>query len=615
MNNKYLIISLLTGLILSVSGIAQEKLVSAGQNPAEPVNKHQLKSSILLGLPFIDDFSGSGIYPDSAKWTDFNAYINNSYPINQPSYGVATLDAIDLLGKIYEYAEINSYKADYLSSQPIDLNIGADSTVYLSFYYQAQGLGDEPEPGDSLVLEFYSPLTESWDWAWSTPGHSLNSFKQVLVNIKGASYLTEGFRFRFLNYASLANAYEPSLKTNSDHWHLDYVYLNNNRNYQDTIIPDLSLIESVGSLLLDYSSMPWEHFKSIGISQVKTLFPIHIQNLSLNRRHYTPLFKIEDINGAGGAYEISLQPEEIKSLERLNYESPFNYSFNSERQDTTSFLITLDLQPVEEDLISGNTKLETIQEFGNYYSYDDGSAEAGYGLVGGGANNGRVAYRFENMVSSDSLVGFDMFFNQSFEAANYKYFNCAIWNEIDGKPGDMLYKMNGLRSGLNMGLTGFDSFQLDTAQIVPSVFYIGWIQVTDDFLNVGFDRNNNNQDKIFYTMDGVWKPTSFEGSLMMRPIFANKSKKTGIESIPFVEKNVQIKVYPNPASEFINLEYPESWNKSVLYLIDIHGRTIYSANRIKNQIYLPGLDTGTYFLVIQNSNGKTHHQKLLITNE
>ena len=604
MNNKYLFVLLITGIGLSVSSIAQERLVSTGQNPATQEFSHHLKSGIMLDLPFIDDFSGSRIYPDPSKWTDFDAYINNSYPIDQPSYGVATLDGIDSLGKIYENAGTNSYKADYLSSQPINLNLGADSTVYLSFYYQAQGLGDMPEPGDSLVLEFYSPLTESWDWAWSTQGHTLNDFTQVLVNIKGASYLTEGFRFRFSNYASLANTYEPSLKTNSDHWHLDYVYLNNNRNYQDTIIPDLSLIEPVGSLLLDYSSMPWEHFKTIGISQVKTLFPIHIQNLSLERRHYTPLFKIEDISSSEVAYEISLQPEEIKSLERLNYESPFNFSFTSENQDTASFLITLDLQPIEEDLISGNTKLETIQKFSNYYSYDDNSAEAGYGLVGEGASNGRVAYRFENMISADSLVGFDMFFNKSFQAANLKYFNFAIWNEIDGKPGDLLYQMNGNRSGLNMGLTGFDSFQLDTAQIVPSVFYIGWIQVTNDFLNVGFDLNNKNQDKIFYTMDGVWRPTSFEGSLMLRPVFANKSKKTGIENTSFTREDVQIKVYPNPASNFINLEYPESWNEARLFLVDIHGRTIYSENRIKNQIHLPKLTIGTYFLLVQNSNGK-----------
>ncbi len=614
MNNKYLI-TIFASLFISLSAFAQEKLVSIGQNPSNMEFRHTLKSEILLILPFIDDFSDGGIYPDPLKWSDNHAYINNTYPIDQPSYGVATLDAIDSMGKIYEHAQITSYRADLLSSHPIDLNIGADTTVYLSFYYQGKGLGDEPEPGDSLVVEFYSPLSQTWDWAWSTPGESSNSFTQVLINVKGAAYLSTGFRFRFVNYASLANSYESSLKVNADHWHIDYVYLNQGRNYQDLVIPDMALLDPAGNLLLNYTAMPWEHFQTLGISAVKTLFPLHIQNLSSDRRHYTPLFKIEDIYGTGGGYEISLQPEEIKSFEKLFYDAPFNYSFNSDETDTASFLITLDLQPIEEDLIPGNTKLEIIQNFSNYYSYDDGSAETGYGLVGEGASNGRVAYRFENLITADSLLGFEMFFNKSFEDANYKYFNFAIWNEIEGKPGDLIYRMNSVRSGFDQGLTGFDFFRLDTAQIVPSAYYIGWIQVTNDFLNVGFDRNNNNQDNIFYTMDGVWRQTSFEGSLMMRPVFANKSKKTSVGNTPFNDIIENIKVYPNPASTFLNLDYPESWNNSVLRLIDIHGRTVFLENSLKHQLYLPNLDTGTYFLLLQNKDGRKYHHKLLITNE
>ncbi len=615
MNNKFLVLILIIGFFTSINGLSQEKLVSAGQNPVQAVEKSNFKSTVLLDLPFIEDFSGSSIYPDPSKWTDINAYINNFYPIDQPGYGVATLDGIDSLGKIYSFAGINSYRADFLSSQAINLDLGADSTVYLSFYFQAQGLGDAPEPTDSLVLEFYSPGTDSWNWAWSSPGQSVKNFKQVLVNINGAAYLQSGFRFRFLNYASLADSYVPSLKVNGDHWHLDYIYLNNNRNYQDTIIQDLSLIKPPGSLLLEYSSMPWEHFKSVGINAVSSLFPIKIQNLSGQRHYYTPLFNIENISSSNIEYEIELEAEEIRAFEKLNYEAPFNYGFSSDEQDSASFLVTLDLQPTEDDLIPGNTKLQTIQEFSNYYSYDDGSAEAGYGLVGEGANNGQVACRFENLVSSDSLIGLKMFFNRSFEDANQKYFNCAIWNEVDGKPGELLYKMSSLQAGLNMGLTEFDYFMLDTAQIVPSVFYIGWIQVTNDFLNVGFDKNNNKQDKIFYTMDGVWKTTSFEGSLMIRPVFANKSKKTSKRDIFLPRDENQIKIYPNPASSFINIDYPESWQNAKLNIVDIQGRIVLAEDRIKTQLNLPALSTGTYFLILQNTNGETHHMKLLITYE
>ena len=614
MNNKILVFALLA-LFSYSSGYSQEKLVSAGQNPAGKLPDRKLKTSQVMELPFLDDFSGQSVYPDPDKWSDFRVYINNTYPLDQPGFGVATFDCLDSLGNVYDYAEIQSFRADYLTSHPINLDLGGDTTVYLSFFYQAQGLGDAPEPGDSLVLEFYSPGSGSWNHAWSVPGKAAGSFEQALVKVEGAVYLQAGFRFRFVNYASLANAYEPSLKLNADHWHLDYIYLNNNRNNRDTVMPDLSLVEPVGSLLLDYTSLPWEHYKNIGLSAVKTLFPISIHNLSGNRYSYKPSLNIIDLGGMGAGYHIELNTEEIRSFERLWYEAPFNYGFQSEAQDSAIFSVELDLQPVEQDLIPGNTKLISIQEFRNYYAYDDGTAEAGYGLVGEGAGNGRVAYRFENLVPSDSLIGVNIFFNRSFDKANQKYFNLGIWNEINGKPGDLIYRMNGLRAGFSGGLTQFDSFLLDSAQIVPSVYYIGWIQVTSDFLNVGFDKNNNNREHIFYTMDGVWRPTGFEGSLMIRPVFANKSKKTGIKEIITAGKEEELNIYPNPASSYINLDYPESWADSRVFIVDIQGRKVFAAERIQKQLNLPGLGTGTYFLVVQNPSGKTIHHKLLVSHE
>ena len=615
MNNKLTTLILL-GIILPCMAISQEKLVSAAQNPSAPDKLNKLKSGVLLSLPFIDDFSEGGIYPSGLRWADNLAYINNTYPIGQPGVGVATFDMIDSLGRVYDDASIEPFRADFLTSHPIDLNIGADSTVYLSFYYQPQGLGDSPEPGDSLVLELYSPSSGRWNWVWSMEGGPARDFQHVLVNIDGAAYLQEGFRFRFVNYASLANAYEPSLKVNADHWHIDYVYLNRGRNYQDTILPDFTLIRSAGSLLLDYSSMPWEHFKTVGISAVKTLFPIAIQNLSSSRWFYTPLFSIEDLSGSGQKYEISFQPEEIRSFDRLIYEAPFNYEFDSDMQDTAAFAVKLDLQPSEDDMIPGNTLLVSIQEFGDFYAYDDGTAEAGYGLVGEGANNGRVAYKFENKITADSLIGVDMFFNKSYGNANQQYFYLAIWNEIDDKPGELLYSMSGFRSRFNQGLTGFERFLLDTAQLVPDVYYIGWIQVTNDFLNIGFDMNNNHQDKIFYTLKGDWKNTGYEGSLMIRPVFANKSKKTGLEQTEMPGMiNGPLKVFPNPASNYINLDYPDAWHEASLTVIDVHGRVVATIERISRHINLPDLDSGTYFLLFRKDDGETRHNKLLITNE
>ncbi|HRP59618.1 MAG TPA: hypothetical protein PK833_04935, partial [Vicingus sp.] len=57
-----------------------------------------------------------------------------------------------------------------------------------------------------------------------------------------------------------------------------------------------------------------------------------------------------------------------------------------------------------------NIKNDTVvsyQVFSNYYSYDDGSAEAGYGIEGVGA---KLANQF-TIKKSDTLVGIRIYFN------------------------------------------------------------------------------------------------------------------------------------------------------------------------------------------------------------
>jgi len=119
-----------------------------------------------LRLPFMDDFSNDGPYPDATKWLDSAVYINAHYPVFPVDYGVATFDILNDTGGIYTDANVFPIIADYLTSYPIrldsifDLELGtswkvtpADS-VYFSFYYQPQGRGDAPLSYDSLALEF-----------------------------------------------------------------------------------------------------------------------------------------------------------------------------------------------------------------------------------------------------------------------------------------------------------------------------------------------------------------------------------------------------------------------------------------------------------------------------
>ena len=173
---KYFFISILICL-LAVNLPAQEILTGLPVNPiiklAPPqqqkaFEQNFLKSSKLeipqpVTLPFFDDFKQPGIFPDTARWMNNDVYINSDFALFPPSWGAATFDAIDSKGNIYGNANPLQFKADQLISRPIRLDsifspskkaLSPADSIYLSFYYQPEGIGNDPQPQDSLVLHF-----------------------------------------------------------------------------------------------------------------------------------------------------------------------------------------------------------------------------------------------------------------------------------------------------------------------------------------------------------------------------------------------------------------------------------------------------------------------------
>ena len=145
--------------VFFMNGNAQEYLTGfEGGFPEEEQRKSRAEA--VATLPFFDDFTKSGVYPDDAKWQSDNVFVNSGFPQMPVNYRAATLDVVDKYGKVYSRGSSNPFIADSLLSVKIRLDsIGnqvltpADS-LYFSFYYQPGGFGDSPERDDSLVLQF-----------------------------------------------------------------------------------------------------------------------------------------------------------------------------------------------------------------------------------------------------------------------------------------------------------------------------------------------------------------------------------------------------------------------------------------------------------------------------
>lgn len=246
MIRQLIIIFTLYGAAISFAA-AQERVIGLQSNyiiKDASENKNKSKSNIsseMIELPFFDDFSGTSIFPDSRKWSDNFVFINDTYSDKQITKGVATFDAIDNYGKMYETAISSGFEADKLTSHPVNLEYSATDNIVLSFFYQAGGLGDAPEPHDSLTLQFLDPEENKWYAIWRVNGSSDQSFRQAVIAIDNQRFLKKGFQFRFINYASISpNTGDPSMIGNCDHWNIDYVYLDLNRDMNDTVYADVA---------------------------------------------------------------------------------------------------------------------------------------------------------------------------------------------------------------------------------------------------------------------------------------------------------------------------------------------------------------------------------------
>ncbi len=603
------LVLLFFAFLLCKTSFAQEKTIALPYNSqlsdkAEILKKNQSKSfKGDLELPFFDDFSDSYLIPNLNRWDDKQVYINTTYGDNPPTLGVATFDALNFDGTYYSTASYATpYIADKLTSKPINLNYPADNSIYLSFYYQPQGFGDNPEPNDSLILEFFAPTAQTWHRVWFALGATGKTFEQVIIPVNDAKYLQAGFRFRFKNYFTLSSSSIASLVSNADQWNIDYVYLNKNRTANDLVYHDIAFLYPMQSIIKDYESIPWKHFKNDAGSRIKPNIAIKYKNNDNTIRLIDTLkFLFYDMKGKTPFLRLDAGSYNVLPNQLVSYNKPFSYPFTSNSVDSAAFKIKGVIVTSGFDSICNNTASYN-QLFYNYYAYDDGNAEQGYGLYGEGTQNGMIAYKFYTY-QPDTLKAVQMYFNRSLKETNKKYFYLTVWssNKTTGKPDKILYKKSDYTPEFQTELNKFKNYDLhDTVLIVADTFYVGITQTSADFLNIGFDVSRNSQTKLFFNTNGQWRNTSITGALMIRPVFGKMATKiTSFENIT----DEPVSIYPNPANDYLIIDYGSISNFSIS-IYDIYGKQVYAETSYVNKqpLELTNLSNGIYFVKLGKAN-------------
>jgi hypothetical protein len=633
-----------------LSNAQKESLVGAGNQQLSIDNKtknkksykyHKLTQQDTIQLPFIRDFAGFTGYPDQAYWGDKQAFVNHQYVKNPVSIGVVTLDAINSEGDIYEQATSAGFSADTLTSSPINLNFNPADSIYLSFYYQPGGLGDTPEFKDSLTVQFFNADSLQWESIWNISVYQdsiyiernlktqktdstvvkNNQFKQANLPIKQEEFLKNGFRFRFINYASITDyTNRPSLTSNVDHWNLDFIRLDTARSYEDTTINDIAFVEPMKPLLNNYEAIPWKHFPQANAAEMNDSIYITYRNIGDKVWNISREFAIIDKMGneptetfTGGT------GDDIPPYTTETYPRKIDYIFPENNQDSalyeiTSYLVT--------DTVSArapyrrNDTISYKQKFYNYYAYDDGTAENGYGINGVGSEYAKVALRFHNY-KKDTLQGLQIFFNQTRDTVS-KVFRILVWKNDNGKPGEIVYSENDFKQIFEEGINKFHNYSFaDKPVLKEGDYFIGYQKFTTEMLNVGFDVNRVNNDKLYYYVDGTWHQSGYKGTVMMRPILGDYIKPTheNLTTVKPKPQKPEIDIYPNPAINSLNIKLSNNnISKYSARIFSVHGILVKEIPQLKGTIQINRLSPGTYIIeLINKQNAALIRKKFMVT--
>ncbi len=553
----------------SLSGPSSAQFVTFGPahrltSMGNPSSSPEARQAASAPIPFWDDFS-KGI--QASRWIAKGASYTESIGNKAPSLGMALFNGVDEKGNSYSLQDKDQGESDYLTSIPLDLSgidVAQQTSLFLSFYWQAGGKAEVPDSNDRLTLQILTPAG-TWLTVWEKRGGETldrTRFAQEIIAIR-PEWQHANFQFRFFSNGRQSGPF--------DSWLVDYVYLNTRRTATDLSYPDRTLTVPTTVRLGDYGAYPWEllqkHQKG-NWSTAKSEF----QNLE-NR------FKAME-------YSVTLRDSSGTNLLPINSTTPFNPVPNAlERRAIVSRTFTeipLPSKPgdvfFETSLITGdglltsingtdttrytqvdfraNDQVRTKFPLKDFFAYDQGAADYTAGI---NQRSGQlaVAYKTPEPVF---LTGISIDFNNARQAN--QVLDLVIWSALDKKP---LYTEEVViptkESGQNIHF-----FSLKESVPVSGTFYVGFTQFTNDFLQVGLDKTQNFGDRIYFNVGGGWvQNKDVTGALLIRP-HVSLSGKAGGNLIP---ENT-LRVYPNPAIEEVRVEGKFTY----LQVLDSYGREI-----------------------------------------
>jgi hypothetical protein len=185
-----------------------------------------------------------------------------------------------------------------------------------------------------------------------------------------------------------------------------------------------------------------------------------------------------------------------------------------------------------------------------------------------------------------------------------------VWDDNGGLPGNVIYSREEVMVEQGTSINGFYTYTINGVVPVSSIFYVGWRQRSETFLNAGFDINTPHGGRQFYWINGNWNKSEVAGSLMIRPVTGGPLT-TSINDITYRNRSI-LHFRPNPAKDFIRFDFEEVPVSGLTYLsfIDLQGRELLKVP-FTEQVDISSLHEGIY-IIISSLNGRpTGYNRLI----
>lgn len=544
-----------------------------------------------IDLPLWDDFSYSNKL-NNLFWSDGkNVSIKDYFNIDAPSINVIEFDGLNNDGS--PYSNNSGYGVcDVLVSDKINLSSKSlGDSIYLSFFWNFNINGEFPDYEDSLKIDFLN-INNDWITVWDANGGLLSfknqfTFDDILVE---NDFLHQNFMFKIYNKGNSEGPF--------DSWLIDYVYLDENRNKNDSIFLDRTLSFQANKIFKDHISIPYSHILSSNSFTDSVSIKINNLDKDIQPINYTLKSFFNNENNGYLIYDNEpVSPILSGHEERIINTKPIEVSNFLANNDSASIEILFYIESGDSSYINQDLRLNDTMRFNvffnNSYSYDDGSAEFAAGL---NQKNSELVLKHRTF-TEDTLTHIEIYFPNNLYSSYSSDIELLVYKNLDNENSKIVSQLSSVNFNDN-----FNLFELNNPIIVKDSFYIGFRQFENSFLPVGLDKNSSTSEKIYYKVDNNWFQNDvIKGSLMIRPVFSKSDYVlTDLENEKLKKS---ISIFPNPSRGIFNLS--EKVKNVIIYSID--GKIIKSINNT-NSINLKEYKSGYYLIQIFDKNRIERHK-------